>query len=58
MEEMYDLILEKINGRHVQIAFVRQIQRLGKHDGAERFLAKVETDRLVPMHCWEELFGH
>ncbi len=56
MEETYDLILEKIKGRHVQIAFVPVDPRLGKHayDGAEHFLAKVETDRLVPMHCWED----
>lgn len=56
MEKSYDMILEKIKGRHIHLAFVPVDPRLEKHacDGAERLLEKAKVDRIVPMHCWEK----
>lgn len=56
MEQSYDAILEKIRGRHLDVAFVPVDPRLGAHawDGAEHLLRRVTADLVVPMHCWED----
>lgn len=55
MEKSYDMILEKLKGRHIHFAFVPVDPRLKTHacDGAEHLLERVKVDRIIPMHCWE-----
>lgn len=56
MEQDYHAEIDKIAGRHFQLAFVPLDPRLadGYHLGLDYFLEKTEADHIFPMHMWED----
>ncbi len=56
MEKDYKREIDKIAGRHFDIAFVPLDPRLkeGYGYGMDYFLEKVDAERVFPMHMWEE----
>ncbi|NBJ93155.1 MBL fold metallo-hydrolase [bacterium 1xD42-62] len=56
MEKAYKKEIDKIAGRHFDLAFVPLDPRLkeGYGLGMDYFLEKVDADRVFPMHMWEE----
>lgn len=55
MEIDYKKEIERINGRHFDVAFVPLDPRLeASYDwGMKEFLANTDADRVFPMHMWE-----
>lgn len=55
MENDYKTQIDKLSGRHFQLAFVPLDPRLeeGYHLGLDYFLKKAEADVVFPMHMWE-----
>ena len=56
MERDYKKEIDKIEGRHFDIAFVPLDPRLeeGYGYGMDYFLKKVDAERVFPMHMWEK----
>lgn len=56
MEKDYKSQIDKLSGRHFQLAFVPLDPRLeeGYHLGLDYFLEKAEADAVFPMHMWED----
>ena len=56
MEHNYKLYLEPLRGRHVDLAMVPLDPRLegGEDLGLAYFLELTDTDRILPMHQWED----
>ena len=54
--DAYHKEMEKIRGRHFEIAFVPLDPRLGEHakDGIMDFLAAADADLVFPMHMWDD----
>lgn len=54
MEKRYHEELEKLSGRHVDLAFLPLDPRQGPwfYLGMDEFLKSVQADRVIPMHCW------
>lgn len=56
MEKDYKKEIDRIAGRHFDLAFVPLDPRLGKGFcyGMDYFLQKADADKVFPMHMWEE----
>lgn len=56
MAAAYKKEIDKIEGRHFDLAFVPVDPRLGEafYYGIDYFMKHTETDFVYPIHCWED----
>ena len=54
MERRYCEEIDKLNGRHADIAFLVLDPRQGSdfYLGINEFVKRVEVEHIIPMHCW------
>lgn len=57
-KENYEEEIEKIQNRHFDAAFVVLDPRQGEqfHLGFDYFMKNTDTDKVYPMHCWNDTF--